>query len=104
MVASLWKVDDDATAALMTLFYRHLFHEDKDKRLPPIEALRRAQLELYRHPGADPCLVEGRVREPRQTASAEDAPAGRHAPDLLTSDGRAPIKLWAAFTLSGLGR
>src|SRR5205807_6863733 len=43
VIASLWKVDDQATAALMTLFYRHLWQE----KLPPLEALRQAQLALY---------------------------------------------------------
>src|SRR5262249_46293223 len=48
VVASLWKVDDQATAALMAVFYARLW--DPDHPLPPGEALREAQLTLYRHP------------------------------------------------------
>jgi len=47
IVASLWKVDDLATAQLMTLFYKELQKNDK------MEALRKAQLETkkkYPHP------------------------------------------------------
>ena len=40
------EVDDKATAALMRLFYENLWQ----KNLPPIEALRQAQLAIYRHP------------------------------------------------------
>jgi CHAT domain-containing protein len=47
VIASTWKVDDKATAALMVLFYRHLWG---NKPLPPAEALRQAQLALYRNP------------------------------------------------------
>ena len=46
VVASLWQVDDDATAALMAIFYDQLWQKHK----PPIEALRIAQLRLYHHP------------------------------------------------------
>ncbi len=42
VVASLWVVDDQATAMLMERFYRYLFEEG----LPPSKALRRAQLEV----------------------------------------------------------
>lgn len=42
VIASLWSVDDHATAALMERFYRELL----DRRRPPAEALRTAQLHL----------------------------------------------------------
>jgi CHAT domain-containing protein len=104
VVASLWKVDDAATAALMTRFYGHLFHEDKDKRLSPAEALRRAQLELYRHPELIPAWAKGELRAPGQPRPATTPPPADTPKELVTSDGGAPIRLWASFTLSGLGR
>jgi CHAT domain-containing protein/Tfp pilus assembly protein PilF len=103
VVASLWKVDDAATAALMTRFYGHLFAEDAANRLPPIEALRRAQLELYRHPELIPTWAKGEQRSPGKPRPATIPAPAETPPELLTSEGRAPIRLWAAFTLSGRG-
>jgi CHAT domain-containing protein len=45
VIATLWKVDDRATAELMGHFYRELFAE-RGKR--PAQALRAAQLEMWR--------------------------------------------------------
>ena len=44
VVASLWKVDDAATAALMADFYQGMF----DKNMPPAAALRSAKLKMMR--------------------------------------------------------
>ena len=46
VVSSLWKVDDQATAQLMTRFYRHMLQGGEK----PAAALRAAQLELSRDP------------------------------------------------------
>jgi CHAT domain-containing protein len=96
VIASLWKVEDEATAALMVLFYRHLWGK---KPLAPAEALRQAQLALYRNPqhvkewsaGRGPnlkiVLPGSAFKEPDKTAGTKSAPA----------------KAWAAFVLSGAG-
>ena len=42
VLVSLWKVDDEATAEIMTRFYRLMLQE----KLSPAEALRKAQLEM----------------------------------------------------------
>ena len=42
VVASLWKVDDEATAELMKRFYSNMLQ----RNMPAAAALRRAQLEL----------------------------------------------------------
>jgi CHAT domain-containing protein len=43
VVASLWKVDDEATAELMKRFYRHMLQE----KMPAAAALREAQIEMW---------------------------------------------------------
>jgi CHAT domain-containing protein len=94
VIASLWKVPDRPTAALMALFYQNLW----DKDLPPIEALRQAQLEIYRHPQRITRLAAGFRGKFVEVAGSRDklvAPA---------ADGKAHPRLWAAFTLSGPGR
>jgi CHAT domain-containing protein/Tfp pilus assembly protein PilF len=101
VVASLWKVDDAATAALMVRFYGYLFAEEKAK---PIEALRRAQLDIYRHPELIPAWAKGEQRAPGPPRPATTPAPPETPPELLTSEGRAPTRLWAAFTLSGTGR
>jgi CHAT domain-containing protein/tetratricopeptide (TPR) repeat protein len=97
VIASLWKVDDQETAALMSLFYDRLWRQGK----PPIEALREAQLAIYYHPELVGKLVATRgtpdfdklVRMP-QAAPTHDG----------TTPRRASVRQWAAFVLSGDGR
>lgn len=96
MIATLWKVDDQATAALMSLFYHHLWRERKT----PLEALRLAQLELYRHPERIAKLAQLRGPDLEREISR---PSETTEPVTKPGD-RAAVKLWAGFTLSGLGR
>jgi CHAT domain-containing protein len=91
VVASLWKVDDQAAAALMTLFYHQLWHEGRE----PLAALREAQLRLYLHPEQIPGLARGLKLD--EVAALPVVKATR-------VPGRAPVKQWAAFVLSGPGQ
>jgi CHAT domain-containing protein len=84
VLASLWKVDDRATAALMSRFYDNLW----TKRLPKAHALQEAQCWL---------LNEGRGRIP-DAKRGLDLATGRPSPQ---STGPLPPSYWAAFTLSG---
>lgn len=91
VVASLWKVPDAATAALMARFYENLW----TKNLPPIEALRQAQLSLYRNPANIPAWAKEWTREFKVVKDHAIKP---------NNDGTAHPRDWAAFTLSGPGR
>jgi CHAT domain-containing protein len=98
VIASLRKVDDQATAALMTIFYDRLWKRGK----PPIEALREAQLTLYRNPDLAGELAAARgtpdfdklLRQPQPVPDHNVSSPARHA----------PVRQWAAFMLSGDGR
>jgi CHAT domain-containing protein len=93
VVASLWKLDDAATADLMDEFYRNLWV----RKLGKLEALREAQLTMLRSPdkltshgfkwrGIDPSAP----RVERPTPGQENS--------------RTHPMLWGAFVLTGDGR
>jgi tetratricopeptide (TPR) repeat protein/CHAT domain-containing protein len=97
VVTSLWNVNDKATAALMAKFYHELW---ANKR-PPLEALREAQLTIYRRPDLIPDLAGDRGAPQLKKAVELPVPAPKGPPG---SRGKADTKLWAAFVLSGPGR
>ncbi len=82
VLASLWKVDDEATEQLMKRFYANLWQ----KHLPPLEALRQAQLAILRH-APEPTRMRGPGTVKRVPETASSSPA--HP------------RLWAAWVLSG---
>jgi CHAT domain-containing protein len=93
VVASLWKVDDKATADLMWRFYENLWQG----KMPPIEALRQAQLYVYRHPDEIGKPAAGRglgVSRPVTLPGGGDVKPGSKT---------APTRQWAGFVLAGAG-
>jgi CHAT domain-containing protein len=96
VVGTLWKVDDAATAALMAQFY----HELRANKKTPLEALRLAQLTVYRHPERIQDLAGLRGRPAREKAVKLGAAATGTAGG---KEKRCEPLLWAAFVLSGAG-
>jgi CHAT domain-containing protein/Tfp pilus assembly protein PilF len=96
VIGSLWQVDDAATAALMAQFY----HELRVNQKPPLEALRQAQLTIYRHPERIEALAGERGPKFKEAVGLPlgGQPAEGKKPQ------RAKTKLWAAFVLSGVGK
>jgi CHAT domain-containing protein/tetratricopeptide (TPR) repeat protein len=96
VVASLWNVPDESTAALMAVFYHELLRNGRT----PLEALHQAQLYVYRHPEQIPTLARTRGPDFDKVVrlSADEAKARPAA------SAHADIKLWAGFVLSGLGQ
>ena len=82
VVASLWKVNDDATAALMRLFYHKLWVEAAS----PMEALREAQLAVYYHPEKIKSLARSRGVD----FTREVQVVNGRKPDEVPKPGRAP--------------
>src|SRR5262249_14374820 len=96
-IASLWKVNDAATAALMAKFYHELWVNNR----PPIEAIREAQLTIYYHPELIPDLAGE-----RGAPKLKEAVAAKGSHPVVSAPGskHADTKLWAAFVLSGVGK
>ena len=90
-IASLWNVDDVATAALMRLFYHKLWSEKKS----PLDALRESQLAIYHHPEKIKYLST--MRGPKFDTVVEVVAK----PPRNRQTRTASPKLWAAFVLSG---
>jgi CHAT domain-containing protein len=104
VVASLWEVEDKATAALMKVFYYKLWKEAK----PPIEALRDAQLTIYRNPDLIDELADVEGEEVGEALRGPRGPVLEPVP--IPKEGPSPVprtadpRDWAAFVLSGAGR
>jgi CHAT domain-containing protein len=79
VIATLWQVDDQATAALMAEFYHELWANGKT----PLAALREAQLTVFRHPERVTALAD---------RAAPDAATVIRLPDASSGARRAPTK------------
>lgn len=93
-VATHWRVDDAATAALMAEFYANLWR----KKLPKREALRQAQITLLRNPAL---VTAQRKRLGGELAKRGLGERSEPLPASAPAAGPTPPALWAAFVYAG---
>jgi CHAT domain-containing protein len=99
VVASLWQVDDQATAALMNAFWQRVLVQ----KLPPVQALHEAQLLVYRRPDLVSTLASRGAPNFQKAVAVNPQKA---EPEKVVEGGcsqRHPY-FWAGFFLSGAGR
>jgi CHAT domain-containing protein/tetratricopeptide (TPR) repeat protein len=99
VVATLWAVDDYATALMMSRFYEFLSEANGEFAEPdPAAALRKAQLWLR-----DLTTEEEEAYLKDRPALRSQRDARKRAPgSYLTSDPFAAMTVWAPFTLTGI--
>jgi tetratricopeptide (TPR) repeat protein len=106
LLLSLWKVDDTATALLMTRFYQNLLGKRDDLKapLPKAEALRQAKQWLRELPRAEVARLAGDLARGELRASEEPAAKGATPVRPTLPRGDTPFAhpyYWAAFILIG---
>ena len=94
VVASLWQVDDAATALLMSRFYENL------KTMSKVEALRQAQLRQIKEQRTSEFIA-------RRVNQVGEEPASRYSQDSVRTGSSLATShpyFWAPFILVGEGR
>jgi CHAT domain-containing protein len=98
VIASLWAVDDYASALLMSHFYELISNEETDVQASPAAALRDAQLwlrDLTADAETDYLSERPLLRAHREESAARGRRRG--GTDRPYSD----VSLWAPFTFTG---
>jgi CHAT domain-containing protein len=93
VVSTQWPVDDQATAVLMKLFYANLL----EHKMQPAEAIRQAQLTVYRHPDQVDRLAQ--MRGPDFSKAAQKLRKNAAAAATRDKSHSSP-RLWAGFLVS----